>query len=42
MILSAAVEIDGVIRALPAPARHHEVMRQYPLHTQPGLRGLEG
>ena len=31
MILAAAVEIDGVIRTLPAPARHHDVMKQYPL-----------
>ena len=31
MIVAAAVEIDGVVRALPAPARHHHVMHQYPL-----------
>lgn len=30
MIIAAAVEIDGVVRALPAPARHHNVIWKYP------------
>lgn len=31
MIVAAAVVIDGTVRALPAPARHHNVMHDYPL-----------
>jgi len=31
MIIAVAVMIDGVIRALPAPARHHDVLHKYPM-----------
>ncbi len=31
MIIAAAVIIDGKIKALPAPARHHDVMHKFPL-----------
>ena len=31
MIIAAAVIIDGEVRALPAPARHHHILHKYPL-----------
>lgn len=31
MIVAAAAIIDGQVRALPAPARHHHVLHRYPL-----------
>lgn len=30
MIIAAAVIIDGEVRALPAPARHHDILLKYP------------
>lgn len=31
MIVAAAVKIDGEVRALPAPARHHDILHRWPL-----------
>lgn len=31
MIVAVACFIDGEVHALPAPARHHDVLHQYPL-----------
>ena len=31
MIIAAAVIIDGEVRALPAPARHHDILEKYPM-----------
>ncbi len=31
MIVAAAAKIDGEVRALPAPARHHDVLHRYPI-----------
>ncbi len=31
MIIAAAAIVDGQIRALPAPARHHHVLQRFPL-----------
>jgi hypothetical protein len=30
MIIAAAVKIDGIARALPAPARHHNILHKFP------------
>lgn len=30
MIVSVAVKIDGQVRGLPAPARHHDILHKYP------------
>lgn len=30
MIVSAAIQIDGVIYSLPKPARHHDIMFRIP------------
>ncbi len=41
MIIAAAVKIDYQIRALPAPARHHDILHKYPRpdHTH-GVQGF--
>ncbi len=31
MIIAAAMKIDGVVRALPAPARHGDIIHKYPM-----------
>lgn len=31
MIIAAAVIIDGMVRALPAPARHHHILHKRPM-----------
>ena len=31
MIIAAAVIIDDMVRAFPAPARHHDILHKYPL-----------
>jgi len=38
-IVAAAILIDGVIHTQPAPARHHDIIRQYVRDTGKRVRG---
>lgn len=41
MIVAAAVIVDGEVKSLPAPARHHNIISQYPL-TKGHTHGIQG
>lgn len=39
MILGVAIEYDGVVHTLPAPNRHHHVIREIAKMNGVGIRG---
>lgn len=41
MILAAAMIIDGDVKCLPAPSRHHHIIHMYPMpEHKHGLQGF--